>query len=423
MLFAAAMTLTRPRRLALPAAALPLALLAPAACGSASRAGANPAGDAGEGSAVTAAEADGAALDGAADAAATVHPEVVAVPLSTCGPELVYTASATLGASQHFQFLVDTGSTSVGVASSACSTCGVSPEYTPGTGAVNEHETATSDYGTGSWTGAIFDDQMALGTDATHVRLAAIDTQSDFFQLFTCGTVQGVVGFGPAGAALAGTTPFFDDLVASSKIPDVFATELCDGAGTLWLGGYDPASATADPQYVPLTAGILSKIYYSVVLSSVAVGGTTVPIATEPYPDSVLDTGTSAFLLGTSAYDALTAAIQADAGFTKVFGPSFFSSADGDSCAITALDKAQLDAELPPLTLKFGSVSVQALPTESYLFPYEGKVWCSALATDPSVSAELPLSSIVGSPILRSNVVVFDRAQKRVGFAPHAACP
>ena len=85
--------------------------------------------------------------------------------------------------------------------------------------------------------------------------------------------------------------------------------------------------------------------------------------------------------------------------------------------------KAALDAALPPLTLTFGSVSIQAAPTESYLFPYMGEAWCSALLTDPSVSSELPLASIIGSPILRSSIVIFDREKNRIGFAPHAACP
>jgi hypothetical protein len=29
----------------------------------------------------------------------------------------------------------------------------------------------------------------------------------------------------------------------------------------------------------------------------------------------------------------------------------------------------------------------------------------------------------MGAAVLRSSVVVFDRVKKRVGFAPHTACP
>jgi hypothetical protein len=29
----------------------------------------------------------------------------------------------------------------------------------------------------------------------------------------------------------------------------------------------------------------------------------------------------------------------------------------------------------------------------------------------------------MGAAVLRSSVVIFDRAKKRIGFAPHTACP
>jgi hypothetical protein len=351
--------------------------------------------------------------------------DVVTVPLATCGSAGVYTASATIGPSQTFHLLVDTGSATLGVASSSCSACNVAPEYTPGASAVDEHQMATSDFGTGAWSGEIYEDTVALGSGAAPVKLVAIDSQSDFFQLFPC-TIQGVVGFGPQGAALAGTGVYVDQLAATAHVPDVFATELCDTGGTLWLGGYDPSFTTAAPQYVPLSSGPLSQAYYAVHLASVTVDGTTVPIATTADADSVLDTGTSGFLLQTTAYAALTAALQNNAAFTKVFGSSFFTTQAGAaSCATVTETKDALDAALPPLTLTFGAspgVSIQAAPTESYLSP-KGGTWCSTLITDPAVFSEVPLASIVGSPVLRSNIVIFDQGKKRVGFAPHTACP
>jgi len=400
---------------------LPLVLLASSACGGGvTNASGGTATDSGTSSDSPVTGSDGAALDGGEPEASTA--DLVTIPLSMCAPAVVYTAPATVG-SQSFQLLVDTGSTTLAVASSSCSGCGVKPEYTPDSSAVDEHRTATSEYGTGSWSGEIYEDTVAIGSASTPVKLAAIDSQTGFFQSFTC-SIQGVAGFGPAGAALPGTNAYFDDLVASAKVPNVFATQLCDGSGTLWLGGYDPSATTGAPQYVPLTSGVLSQVYYSVNLTSVTVAGTTVPIATAQFPDSVVDTGTAGFLLETTAYDALTAAIQNDAAFTKALGSSFFTTeAGGVACAPSTASKAALDAALPPLTLTFGSVSIQAAPTESYLFPYMGEAWCSALLTDPSVSSELPLASIIGSPILRSSIVIFDREKNRIGFAPHAACP
>src|ERR1019366_4505529 len=103
----------------------------------------------------------------------------------------------------------------------------------------------------------------------------------------------------------------------------------------------------------------------------ITANGTTVPI-TGQLPDSLVDTGTSEFLLNTTAYGAIVAAIQSDAMFTQVFGASFFPPAGTQSpaCASVTQTKAALDAALPALTLTFGTspaITVKAVEPESYL--------------------------------------------------------
>jgi hypothetical protein len=378
-------------------------------------------------------------------------PAFTAVPLVGCTPS-EYTATTTVGGSQTFQFIVDTGSTTLGVASTMCPTCAVSPEYTPGASAVDEHKTASSQYGSGSWSGEVYEDSVSVGSSRTSSdTFVAIDTQSQFFQQgVRCGNAagpQGILGLAPAANALPGTQGFFDALVANEGVPNIFATELCDTSGTLWLGGYDATFTTAAPQYTPL---LLSNYgYYGVSLGSITVGGTSVPIASADYPYSVVDTGTSVFLLGTTAFTALTTAIGADAGFKQIFGFGGSATVDAstpdggvadaaavdsgngaswftnpENCMSLTQSKAELDAMLPSLTLVFGSgpsISVQAAPTESYLMQYDG-LWCPALYSEAQ-GQDFPLASIMGSPLLRSNVVIFDRANTRIGFAPHTACP
>jgi hypothetical protein len=353
----------------------------------------------------------------------------VAIQLYSCVPS-TYTAGVTLGGSQSFQLTIDTGSTTLGVASTSCTNCSVNPEYTPGASAVDQHQQATSQYASGSWTGEIFQDTVATGSEpAVPVKLVAIDTQSQFFVPALCdsgsgGSYQGILGLGPPGAALQGTVGYFDALVASQHVPNVFATQLCDTGGTLWLGGFDSSAMAAAPAYTPEVSGI-DSFYYAVHLTSISVGGTSTPIGTSQYPDSFVDTGTSVFILPTSAFNAIVAAVTASPNFASIFGnagASFFSSPN--NCQPLSKTKAQIDAALPPLTLVLGSspsISVQAAPTESYLISYEGQ-WCPAIyAMDPS--AQFPVASIMGSPVLRSSVVVFDRANKQIGFAPHKPCP
>jgi hypothetical protein len=375
---------------------------------------------------------------GATDAPATEASPApyMTMPLFSCTPA-VYTAAVTIGGTQAFQLAVDTASTTLAVAAASCSNCpGVEPLYKPGADARDEHENAASMYGTGSWSGEIYRDLISAdvaphdATDpamAVQMAIVAIESQSEFFRGISCdstnGAFEGILGLGPLGAAVQGTTGYFDSLVSQGMVPDVFALQLCDSGGTLWLGGYDPAAATGPPVYTPETSDI-DSYYYSVDLEAIRLLGQRVPVATKSYPSSVVDTGASVLLLPRTAYDQVTAAIAGAPEFKDVFGDVGKAWFDDLGCGATSYSKADLDAKLPPMTLELGTdpaVLLQAAPTESYLVPYEG-AWCAAMAVfDPS--ADVPFAADLGTPVLRSGVFVFDRARKRIGIAPHAPCP
>ncbi len=93
------------------------------------------------------------------------------------------------------------------------------------------------------------------------------------------------------------------------------------------------------------------------------------------------------------------------------------------ACANLTQTQAELDSLLPPLTLVFGkspSISVQTLPTESYLKQETSSTWCQVMCGSDAMTG---VASMVGSAVLRSNITIFDRANNRIGFAPHASCP
>jgi hypothetical protein len=415
-----------------------LMLLATAACGGSTTDSNEPtSGDAGDSGVATqdAGRPDahvvvdtGAPVEASAPEAG---PSVLAVPLSGCNSD-AYSAPVTIG-SQPFQLLLDTGSSSLGVAASTCSNCNVSPEYTPGATATDEHAMGPEMFGSGSITGEIYQDRVAVGpSPSAPVNLIAIASQSGLLgngEQCNSGGPEGLIGFGPTGAAVAGTTTFFDQFVATTHVPDIFAVELCDTSGTLWLGGFDPSHTTAAPQFTPMATGTVSSFYYEVNLASITVNGTSVPVPTGgQFPDSAVDTGTSVFILGTTAYNGLVAALNADAAFTQVFGTSFFAAAGSEqpNCVMSTQTKAALDAALPPLTLTFGSnpaVTVQAAPTESYLLPAGGGGWCAGVIGLDLTTLGAPASAIMGAAVLRSNVVIWDKEHSQIGFAPHTACP
>jgi hypothetical protein len=66
-------------------------------------------------------------------------------------------------------------------------------------------------------------------------------------------------------------------------------------------------------------------------------------------------------------------------------------------------------------------VVVNAVATESYLMSYGGE-WCNALISAPQSQTSFPFAALIGAPGLKSSVIIFDRAKKQIGFAPHAAC-
>jgi hypothetical protein len=142
----------------------------------------------------------------------------------------------------------------------------------------------------------------------------------------------------------------------------------------------------------------------------------------------VVDTGTSTFLLTTTAYTGVVNAITGSAGY-KSLGAStngLFPAAGSSgsiSCANLAKTAEQLDAILPPMTFTFGTnppVNVTATASQSYLFPLQGE-WCSGLSAVPA-NEIAPLASIFGSPMHRSSIIIYDRANNQIGFAPHKSC-
>ncbi len=352
----------------------------------------------------------------------------VAVPLDVCGPALQYAATATIGGTQQFQLVIDTGSSALGVAGSTCTSCGVTPEYTPDSTAIDEMQTDTADYGTGMWTGEVYQDNVAMGpSQAVPVKFGSMTSQSMFLGQAQCvahnNGIQGIVGLAyPGAVSQAGTTPFFDIYYNTENVPDLFAMKLCDTTGTLWLGGFDGSQVTAAPKFTPLISPDMYQLYV-VDFESLTIGSTTIQVGNGA--NSLVDTGTSIFTLNDTAYNALAAALNANTTFTQTLGANFLPPANTPTitCEAVQQTKAQLDAMLPPLTLTFGTgasaVTIQAAATDSYLYySGQGQDWCVGIGGGGGSAG-----AIVGAPILKSNVLIFDRANSQLGFAPKTPCP
>lgn len=350
------------------------------------------------------------------------------IPLAGCaGPG--YAADFTIG-SQTFQLSIDTGSGTLAVASNACASCGVTPEYTPGPGAQDQHAQAFDTYLQGSWQGEIVLDSTELvGTGmAVPLKLAAIDTQSAFFNSGGCGlgTVpfepQGIAGFGPADLAIAGTDAFFPALTQAGAVRSIFAVEFCPQGGQLMIGGVDPVKGALSGAavYTPLTIAP----YYDVALDDLQLSGTSLGFHAADFGATAVDTGTSVIALPPAIFRAMTSSIEGNAAFTTAFGgkKGWFGTT---MCFTSSLTTAELDARLPSLTLAFpgvdgGTSALTLSPTESYLpaTPSGGTTYyCSGLLENDGTTG-----TVLGTAAMLGHMVIFDLIDDTIGFAPQRSC-
>ncbi len=365
--------------------------------------------------------ADATAADGGTEAGPEAGaPTYATLPL-TSPTGTFYDIQATVG-TQTFALDVDTGSTSMAVAGSTCSSCtGVTPLYTPGASATDQHQTSSSVYGEGSgWTGEIYQDMFALGQGTPSVSMDFVSITMQTGQFFEENEFQGILGLGPAALALRGTTSYVTKATAAGVVP-VLGFELCGTSGTLWLGGYDAAAASSALAYTPL----VSNGYYQVNVDDMAIGGTSLGFKAASFNEPVFDTGTTEIELPTTIFDAMVAQINESPGMAALF-PSQTLGASNACLRGKGVTAAMVDAQLPALEVSFPSAvagapdfTLTAAPSQSYLLEMEAGFFCPGIADGGTGTTAF---SILGDTFLRAFVSVIDLQKMRVGFAPDVGC-
>ncbi|MHB8416922.1 MAG: pepsin-like aspartic protease [Myxococcales bacterium] len=357
----------------------------------------------------------------------------VTVPLNGC-PMLGYNAPVTVGGTQTFQMTIDTGSTDTAVALSTCSSCGVSPEFSPGS--VCSNQQVSAQYGTGSWNGNVCSTTVQVGAElpAVSIDFAGITTQSQFFEPYDCSgnnasPIQGILGMGPISLDNIGQNSndaYFSELVQSG-VTDNVGFLLCSSGGAMWFGGYDPqyADPSASIQYTAMT----NSGYWSVSLSDIGLGGSSLGGAD---PNAVVDTGTGVFLMASAAITALENSLSSNSAATTIFGSGKLGSSFFSGSTINCISAqggqspSQVDAQLPPLTLTFpgvngGSFTLTMPATQSYLIPVGSgsqTQYCAGAGDNSSLQG----TTIIGAPALRAYITLLDEGNSQVGFLHQTYC-
>jgi hypothetical protein len=357
---------------------------------------------------------------GGNDGAAT-QANLYSIPLTTTSDAFFYEAELTIG-DQTFAMDVDTGSTTIGVAATTCRSCtGITPEYSPTTG-VSQGKTAMTMYEDGSgWSGTIYRDTVSLehGTPSETLDFVSITSQTEFFE---GNAYQGILGLGEPANAEPGTDSYAAFVQASGVSP-VMSFELCNTAGTMWLGGYDAAAASAAPTYTPMLAINDDNAFYTINVDDLKLGGTSLGYGTAAdFQEPIVDTGTSLFYLPNQIFDAMLSAINASNGLEALFPGQRLTS---EGCVqATGVTDAMVDAELPSMSVNLPSVTsgapdvtVTSSPSRSYLYDNGDGQFCIAIAAGGTTDA-----STLGITFLRGFVTVIDVGNSRVGFAPDTGC-
>jgi len=307
----------------------------------------------------------------------------------------------------------------------------VTPVYAPSSSAMATVQTGSSTYEDGSgWSGPIYGDTVGLGNGTPSVTVDLVDITSATGGFFSGqNDYQGILGLGPSGNAIPGTTAYLP-LVMGAGVASIFAFQLCDGsgnnAGTMWLGG---DGSPGSPVYTPLLAINDNNPYYALNVDAVSLGSTSVVTnAASTFAEPVLDTGTALFYVPTSVFNTFQTTLQASSGFTAVFGTNTFATSGQSAGCVTdaSATDAQVEAMLPPIILSLPNmtsgqpdVTIQASSLDTYLYSAGGGQYCLAIQDGGAPNQD---PSTFGDAFLQAFNTIIDIQGNRIGFSP-TGCP
>ncbi|XP_076438522.1 beta-secretase 1-like [Babylonia areolata] len=298
-------------------------------------------------------------------------------------------------------------------------------------------------YTQGEWEGKLATDVVTLTSlpqVELHPNMAFIYQSSGFF--IPQANWQGIVGLAYQAIARPDTlTPFWDTVRDEANISDIFSMQLCGTAhshnasadpameGNLVLGGLDEGLYQGQVYYSP----IIREMYYEVVLTDVAVAGTSLHMDCKEYnfDKTIVDSGTTHLRLPTRVYNKvvqrIVSELQSMPDVPMVPSATFWTGEEllcwSDlSLAVSSFPTVSLSllsSEGPHrfftlhLTAQHYLRSVENTDT-GFLGPTRT---CLKFGISPSESG-----AVLGALLMESYFVVFDRQHRRMGFA-HTTCP
>lgn len=303
---------------------------------------------------------------------------------------------------QALDFLIDTGSANMAIAGPECQdahahACNVEIYYNPKKSSTSQRigNPVETEYGKGSWSGEVYRDVVSfIGGPSILADFAVIKREKDFFLKNSVN--EGILGLAYKSLSSRQVEPVFDQLVHDKKTPDAFTLSLCNGHGKFWL------DFPSDEEYHhPLHwTRVIHRAWYTVRMTGIDVAGQSLGLSPYSYPPAIVDSGTTDILLEPEIYIAVIAMLKAK-------GPPVDERFWNNYCVITDPYK------WPYLTIylkdmRGGSFALTVLG--KHYVRKQDQFYCLSIGAKQ-------FGAVLGEVTLEGNVVVFDRANHRVGFA------
>uniref|UniRef100_A0A665TRQ0 Peptidase A1 domain-containing protein n=1 Tax=Echeneis naucrates TaxID=173247 RepID=A0A665TRQ0_ECHNA len=282
-------------------------------------------------------------------------------------------------------------------------------------------------YTQGNWEGELGIDRVLIpnGPNGTIVvNIAAIMSSDGFFLPGV--NWQGILGLAYPTLARPDSSvePFFNSVVQQLRIPNIFSLQMCGAGlsasstadpagGSLIMGGIEPTLYQGSVWYTP----IVEEWYYQVEVLKLEVGDQNLDLDCREYnmDKAIVDSGTTLLRLPVNVFNAVVEAITRSSLIQE------FSSGFWDGTKLACWMKGESPWRFFPklsiylrATNSSQSFRITILP-QLYIQPItdvDGTLDCFRFGLSSSSNG-----LVIGATVMEGFYVIFDRAQKRLGFA------
>lgn len=329
---------------------------------------------------------------------------------------------------QTLNILVDTGSSNFAVASAAHPF--ITHYFNRDLSSTYEStgRSVAVKYTQGEWEGELGTDLITIpeGPSGTIIiNIAAILASEDFFLPGI--NWQGILGlaYPPLARPDPSVEPFFNSVVLQTGIPDVFSLQMCGAGipasntaadpagGSLIMGGVEPTLHRGSVWYTR----VIEEWYYQVEVLKLEINDQNLNLDCKEYNSdkAIVDSGTTLLRLPENVFSAVVEAIM-KASMIENFSTGFF---DGTKLACWAKGESPWRF-FPKISIYLRAMNtsqsfrITILP-QLYVQPVTdigGTLDCFRFGISPSTNG-----LVIGATVMEGFYVIFDREQKRVGFA------